>query len=381
MTPFRAKRVTDPEHVAEWEQAIGEREILDEKGFARLIALERKRTERTEEPFLLMLLEAGDSLGEDFPLEGVAQALLAHSRETDVLGWYKGRRTLGVLYTTLERSNPHQLQRILSERLQQSLKQESFDGIFDLLRLSFHLFPDNWEHMQSAMPSDAALYPDLHRPGHSRRVQLFCKRLMDVLVSAALLLVLLPVFVAIALAVKLTSKGPVFFRQKRVGQYGRLFTFLKFRSMYENNDHSVHKEFIRRFIKSGAAHHGARSGAEPVYKLTGDKRITPVGGFLRRSSLDELPQLINVLMGEMSLVGPRPAILYEVEAYQTWHRRRVLEARPGITGLWQVAGRSRVKFDDMVRMDLRYAASWNLWIDLKILLQTPLAVFRGTGAY
>jgi lipopolysaccharide/colanic/teichoic acid biosynthesis glycosyltransferase len=188
-----------------------------------------------------------------------------------------------------------------------------------------------------------------------------------------------PLLLAIAIAVKLSSRGPILFRQQRVGQYGRNFTFLKFRSMYVNNDNSVHQEFVKKLI--------AQDGATPaqegqgVYKLTNDKRITRIGGFLRRTSLDELPQLFNVLRGDMSLVGPRPPIPYELAAYQTWHRRRVLEVKPGITGLWQVTGRSRVKFDEMVRLDLRYATNWSPWLDLKILLKTPLAVIKGSGAY
>ena len=126
---------------------------------------------------------------------------------------------------------------------------------------------------------------------------------------------------------------------------------------------------------------GPKQSHDGIYKIKNDRRITRVGRFLRRTSLDELPQLVNVLKGEMSLVGPRPAIPYELAAYQAWHRRRVLQAKPGITGLWQVAGRSRVRFDEMVRMDLRYATSWTPWLDIKILLLTPLAVLRGTGAY
>jgi lipopolysaccharide/colanic/teichoic acid biosynthesis glycosyltransferase len=118
-----------------------------------------------------------------------------------------------------------------------------------------------------------------------------------------------------------------------------------------------------------------------VFKLTKDRRITPVGNFLRRSSLDELPQLLNVLKGDMSLVGPRPPIPYELAVYQTWHRRRLLEVKPGITGLWQVMGRSQVSFDEMVRLDLRYAMTWTIWMDLRILLRTPMAVIRGSGAY
>jgi lipopolysaccharide/colanic/teichoic acid biosynthesis glycosyltransferase len=118
-----------------------------------------------------------------------------------------------------------------------------------------------------------------------------------------------------------------------------------------------------------------------VYKLTSDKRITRLGKFLRRTSLDELPQFINVLRGDMSLVGPRPPIPYELAAYQTWHRRRLLEVKPGITGLWQVTGRSTVDFDEMVRLDLRYATSWTPWLDLRILIRTPAAVIKGSGAY
>jgi len=173
----------------------------------------------------------------------------------------------------------------------------------------------------------------------------------------------------------------VLFRQQRVGQHGECFTFLKFRSMYVNNDQHVHQKFVTELIANQTAPELSDKKSDGVYKMKNDSRVTRVGKFLRRSSLDELPQLLNVFTGEMSLVGPRPAIPYELAAYQTWHRRRVLEAKPGITGIWQVAGRSRVQFDDMVRMDLRYAMAWTPWLDLKILLRTPLAVIRGSGAY
>jgi lipopolysaccharide/colanic/teichoic acid biosynthesis glycosyltransferase len=149
--------------------------------------------------------------------------------------------------------------------------------------------------------------------------------------------------------------------------------------MYVQNDANVHKDYVMKLIRNEAAPTNGEGGG--VYKLTNDRRITAVGKFLRRTSLDELPQVINVLLGDMSLVGPRPPIPYELAAYQTWHRRRILEAKPGITGLWQVTGRSQVKFDEMVRLDLRYATSWSLWLDLKILLMTPMAVIKGSGAY
>ena len=151
--------------------------------------------------------------------------------------------------------------------------------------------------------------------------------------------------------------------------------------MQVNNDHSVHKEFITKFIASEASKQNAKGNGEGVFKLTNDKRITRVGRFLRRTSLDELPQFLNVLKGDMSLVGPRPPIPYELAAYQTWHRRRLLEVKPGITGLWQVSGRSRVSFDDMVRLDLRYATSWSPSLDFTILMRTPLAVIKGEGAH
>jgi lipopolysaccharide/colanic/teichoic acid biosynthesis glycosyltransferase len=150
--------------------------------------------------------------------------------------------------------------------------------------------------------------------------------------------------------------------------------------MHMNNDSSEHEEYVRQLIAGQEEMKSANGNGGGVFKLTNDSRITPVGRFLRRSSLDELPQLINVLRGEMSLVGPRPPVPYEVEAYATWHRRRVLEAKPGITGLWQVHGRSRVEFDEMVRMDLRYARDCSPLLDLKILLQTPKAVVSGDGA-
>jgi lipopolysaccharide/colanic/teichoic acid biosynthesis glycosyltransferase len=203
---------------------------------------------------------------------------------------------------------------------------------------------------------------------------------MDIAGSACALTILSPLLLLIAAAVKLTSRGPVIFRQQRVGQHGHRFTFLKFRSMYTQNNPEAHKEFVTRLIRgeNGLAH---QAGDKTLYKMTNDPRITPVGRFLRRTSLDELPQFINVLLGDMSLVGPRPPIPYEFETYDIWHKRRLLAVKPGITGLWQVTARSRVGFADMVRLDLQYAESHSLWLDLKILLHTPGAVFNGDGAH
>ena len=207
------------------------------------------------------------------------------------------------------------------------------------------------------------------------------KQVMDIVGSALMLILCTPLLLMIALAIKASSKGPVLFRQQRVGQYGQSFTFLKFRSMRIDNDHSVHKEYVTKLIAGEAEREQSSGNGEAVYKLTNDKRVTRVGKFLRRTSLDELPQLVNVLKGDMSLVGPRPAIPYELAAYQTWHRRRVLEVKPGITGLWQVTGRSSVKFDEMVRLDLRYATSWSPWLDYQNPHAYTTRSDQGYGAY
>ncbi|HEV2729422.1 MAG TPA: sugar transferase, partial [Terriglobales bacterium] len=228
------------------------------------------------------------------------------------------------------------------------------------------------------------LYPDLRKREQKNRFGRATKRIIDLVGSLLLLVLLSPVLAMIAAAVKLTSRGPVLFRQRRVGEHGKPFTLLKFRTMHVNNDASEHKAYVRQLIAGQAVKqptngNGQRKGSG-IFKLTNDARVTPVGSVLRRTSLDELPQLANVLLGEMSLVGPRPPLPYEVEAYATWHRRRLLEAKPGITGLWQVHGRCRVGFDEMVRLDLRYARDCSPWLDLKILLRTPRAVISGDGA-
>jgi lipopolysaccharide/colanic/teichoic acid biosynthesis glycosyltransferase len=363
--------------------SLYEREILDEKTFQRMVAIERKRTERTQEPFLLMLLEMGNhqaTENDEAPLITMASALLSSSRETDIIGWYKDQSIVGVLFTGLVVKDKNLILSTILSRVKAMLHDELRFDKFNQISISFHFFPDEWEQASSGRPSNPTLYPDLMTPDKRKRSLLVVKRSIDIVVSALLLALCSPLLLLIALAIKLTSKGPVLFRQQRVGQYGEHFTFLKFRSMHIGNDHNVHKAFITKMI-AGAEQPPSSESGQHVYKLTNDKRITPVGNFLRRTSLDELPQLLNVLKGDMSLVGPRPAIPYELAAYQTWHRRRVLEAKPGITGLWQVAGRSRVRFDEMVRMDLRYASAWSPWLDIKILLRTPLAVIRGTGAY
>ena len=362
--------------------STGDREVLNEPAFKKMIAVERKRSERSKEPFLLMLVEVGSSAesAESRPvLESMLAVLLDASRETDLIGWYRQGVTAGVLFTGLMVTDKNLILTTILNRVSNMLRGELTEDQFSQVNLSFHFYPDDWDQTNPNGPTNKTLYPDLMNPGQRKLGLLVVKRTMDLMVSVIGILLISPLLLAIAVAIKLTSKGPVLFKQQRVGQFGKLFTVLKFRSMYANNDHSVHKDYVMKLIKDQAEKNADGSGVA-VYKLTRDPRVTPLGQFLRRTSLDELPQVFNVFTGEMSLVGPRPAIPYELAAYQSWHRRRILEAKPGITGLWQVKGRSLVKFDDMVRMDLRYASNWSLWLDLKILLMTPRAVIRGAGA-
>jgi lipopolysaccharide/colanic/teichoic acid biosynthesis glycosyltransferase len=373
----KASNTADP--LLEWLSA-GVREVLNEETFKRMIAVERKRTERSGEPFLLMLLDAGNHQGSEKNgkiLDDMLPVLLLSIRETDVIGWYKDRAVVGVMFTGLANNDKSAILGVILNKVSTTLRTQLPSDHLSQVSISFHFFPDDWGNDNSGRPSNPSLYPDLLNRDKGKSYLLRTKQGMDVLGSALILIIGAPLFLIIALAIKLSSKGPVLYRQQRVGQYGQNFTFLKFRSMRTNNDNSVHREYVTQLIAGKAEHKLIGEKSEGVYKLTKDTRVTPVGKILRKTSLDELPQLLNVLKGDMSLVGPRPPIPYELAAYQTWHRRRVLEVKPGITGLWQVSGRNRIKFDEMVRLDLQYAKSWSPWLDLKILMRTPRAVLKG----
>jgi len=203
--------------------------------------------------------------------------------------------------------------------------------------------------------------------------QYFVKRVMDIVASSVLLLLLSPLLLTLALLIRLTSPGPVFYKSPRVGKGGRYFIFWKFRSMYVGK--AKRDELLARNERNGH-----------LFKIKHDPRITPLGRFMRRYSLDELPQLINVLTGEMSLVGPRPLPAEDLDpdglsrVHAAWAEQRT-EVHPGITGIWQIRGRSDLSFEQMVEFDMDYIRNWSLTLDLQILLETPLAVFSGRGAY
>jgi len=363
----------------------GERSILNEDAFRRMISLERKRSERSRKPFVLMLLDMGNqhpSESSRQALRKVATALSLTARETDLTGWYRNDCAVGVMFTEIGFTDRSATLSTMITRVSNTLRANLIAEELNQISISFHVFPEDWDHEGDHRPSNPTLYPDLTDRDETKKVHRKTKRAMDVVGSLAALVLLSPLLLFIALAIKLTSKGPILFRQRRIGQHGKSFTFLKFRSMYVGNDPSIHREYVKQLIAGKAERQSSNGNGEGgVYKLTKDPRVTSIGAFLRKTSLDELPQFINVLRGEMSLVGPRPPVPYEVESYDFWHRRRVLEAKPGITGLWQVKGRSRVKFDDMVRLDLEYARTWSPWLDVKIMLQTPGAMVIGEGAH
>lgn len=215
--------------------------------------------------------------------------------------------------------------------------------------------------------------PDEVLRDRTRRVYGASKRVVDTVGAFVLLLLLAPVFLIVALAVVIDSGWPIFYRGERVGRNARTFQVLKFRSMRVNADESVHAEYLRELLT------GRAEATDGIYKIPRDPRITRIGSFLRKSSIDEFPQLVNVLRGQMSLVGPRPEVPYALADYEPWMFRR-FEVRPGMTGLWQVSGRGELSVLEMLRLDVEYADRCDIGLDVGILVRTIPAVLRGTGA-
>ncbi|MBN2493220.1 MAG: sugar transferase [Deltaproteobacteria bacterium] len=245
-------------------------------------------------------------------------------------------------------------------------------------RCPWAVVPDLYDMLLDRLHLDEVVGIPVMGPHGSRIVGLnrVVKRTLDLLLSLLLLILLAPVMGAVALVIRASSGGPVLFRQQRIGRSCQPFELLKFRTMRTGAGEDIHRDLMERVIDDDAP--GGHDRGRPVYKLKDDPRVTRAGRFLRRFSLDELPQLVNVLRGEMSLVGPRPAIPYEVERYRERHRRR-LEAPPGITGLWQVSGRNRLSFEEMVELDIHYIENWTLGLDLRICFKTVAAVLFSRG--
>ena len=354
--------------------------VMNERVFKTVIHREHRRTDRADQSFIVALINADGDLATaiwDDIIDGLASA----KRDTDYLGWYRTNETLGLVLTDVN-IPPQELALTVDARVQRALARRVRLDVFARLTISFHVHPDSAPLTRDEAPAYAVspLPAPTSTPTKSAVLYAGIKRAIDIIGSASLLLMLTPFLLLVGALVKLMSPGPMFFRQVRVGQMKKPFTMFKFRSMHVNADTTVHQQFYGEFIKSSKSQKLNGGDEATPFKIANDSRITPIGAILRKTSVDELPQLWNVLRGDMSLVGPRPPLPYELEQYERWHCRRVMDAKPGLTGLWQVAGRSRTSFDEMVRLDLRYAKTCSLATDLKILLATPGAVIAGKGA-
>ncbi len=314
--------------------------IIGEELFRSVLIRERKRADRSNQTLVLLLVAVSDHLGADSPSmwAPAIDALTAVTRETDVLGWFEWPAVVGVILPEIPAIDVAQAGE-LEARICRELTRRSDAQTAGRFSVRLHLHPEPGRvGIDARWPVGSLNLPELHSQQEPGTIDLAIKRALDVIGSVTLLVLLSPLFLLIAALLKLNPPGVVFFTEGRIGYRMKPFTLLKFRT------------------------------------LAGDPRGTSVVRILRRTNLDALPQLWNVLRGEMSLVGPRPPIAHGLEQYKPWHYRRVLEAKPGITGLWQVTGRKSTSFDEMVRLDLRYARQCSLWTDIKILCATPTAL-------
>lgn len=368
--------------LTEGRRAITHTSLYDERCFKEMIIRERKWTERSGMAMALVLIDLPDRLNQERTAANalVANTLLTVTSELDILGWFEPSHVLGIIVSEITLASLISRCDRLERELRSAVAVHGEQELSNHLSITRHVHPEPTPSLEQQLPPalNLLLYPELSINRSSILKYQILKRGIDIVLSAFLLLLLVPVFTLIAVLVRMSSPGPVFFRQTRVGHLMKPFTMYKFRTMYADADHGVHYQYVSWFITSSDKREAKDKAS--FFKLTNDDRITPIGRLLRRTSLDELPQFWNVLIGDMSLVGPRPPLPYELQQYKPWHCRRLLEAMPGITGLWQVVGRSRTTFDEMVRLDLQYARTMSLWSDIKILLVTPTAAITGKGA-
>ena len=343
--------------------------------FHEILARERRRVDRSGKALFILLLDIHrlfDILPEKNLINKLTRWTEQCIRESDIKGWLRNRHTVGVIYTEVMKSGKEPILRKCKEALAFEFGQELIKSI----GVTFSVFPEEYGSGTGRSAEAGSLKSDYHViDSATGKHSMTAKRLIDIAGSLILLLLLTPLLIVIAAGIRLTSPGPALFIQERVGEGGRHFRFFKFRTMYRNADSTIHRKYVLDLIKSGST--VVDDGTVHIYKLAHDSRVTKIGQLLRKTSLDELPQLFNVLKGDMSLVGPRPALPYEVENYRPWYLRRVFGIKPGITGIWQVEGRSRTPFETMVRMDLRYIQKWSLLLDFQLLLKTVFAMYRG----
>jgi lipopolysaccharide/colanic/teichoic acid biosynthesis glycosyltransferase len=341
--------------------------VMDRTEFLRAVQREKRRAERSQAPLSLAVLKPDTQRSDD---ERALDALLRRVgdviRVTDYLASIDDESVAVLLPDT----GPQGLARFL-EKVDRLADAPKATGAVNADPAFERLVAEQLGTPRSRHPTAKIDTPAAPHRGY------FLKRSLDVVGALVALVLAGPLMLAVALAIRLTSKGPALFKQVRVGQGGKPFVMYKFRSMRIDVDDNIHREFVADLIDGKTKDTAA---GEPNFKLKADPRVTAVGRVIRKTSIDELPQFFNVLRGNMSLVGPRPPVPYEAALYKTWHRRRVFELKPGLTGIWQVEGRSRVSFDDMVRMDLRYLRECSLGFDLMILLRTVKVVLNCEGA-
>jgi len=338
--------------------------------FHEQLHLETLRAQRSKSTLSIILLTPDkETNAEPINMVKVLGDVRKKTRDTDICGFVNANVICVLLPDTNEEGAKEICAKLAGESSKLSITTSSYpDHIFESLTKNGYVRPD-------AFPFELK---DLS--ASSSRFKLAIKRAIDIAGAIVGLVLFMPVMLITALSIKATSPGPIIFRQTRLGKHGAPFTFYKFRSMHVNIDDQIHREYIKNFIKGDHEKANQGDAEQPLYKIKSDPRISTVGRFIRKTSIDELPQFFNVLKGDMSLVGPRPPIPYEVEKYQPWHLRRILDMKPGITGLWQVEGRSKTEWNDSVRLDIRYIQNWSLLFDLQILFRTVKEVLRCRGA-
>jgi lipopolysaccharide/colanic/teichoic acid biosynthesis glycosyltransferase len=342
--------------------------LLSRTEFLRMVQREKRRTDRSHSALSLAVLVVDPNGGGTLPQ--VLGKVASMVRETDFVTATDDQCVAVLLPDTGEAGLRSFLDKVALSRDAQGTRTAGAtypDASFD------RLIAERLGTPRSRHAVDADEPSPLRSQGYRG------KRVLDVLGALVALVLLSPLMLVVAMLIRLTSPGPAIFRQTRIGQGGAPFTMFKFRSMRTDIDDSAHREFVASLI-DGKVKPAGSSATAASFKIKDDPRVTAIGRFIRKTSIDELPQFYNVLRGDMSLVGPRPPVQYEADKYKAWHRRRVFDMKPGLTGIWQVEGRSRVSFDDMVRMDLRYLQRCSLRFDLSILLRTVAVVLTCEGA-
>ena len=346
------------------------KEVFDEPCFLERLCLEKQRSQRSGSALSILLLTRDKTEGEgSVNISEMLKTVQKNIRDTDIVG-YVDQHTLGVLlpYTDKEGANNLGEKIINNKNIRLAITTSTYPHqIFDSLAIHNCVSPE----ILKLMLEDSI--------NHSR-LKLQVKRTIDIIGSIAAMLVLSPIMLITAILIKVNSPGPVIFKQARLGKKGASFTFYKFRSMRTDTNDQIHRDYVLKLINGDHTEINNGNEENPLYKIKCDPRITALGRFIRKTSIDELPQLFNVLKGDMSLTGPRPPLAYEAEKYKAWHLKRILEMTPGITGLWQVDGRGRTTFDEAIRLDIRYLQTWSLWLDFKILFKTGKVVLGCKGA-